>query len=95
MSGRRGAAQWFWIPGLARFYDVAVPAVYVLVRYCLGPMLALRGTDKFFGDGVLHTMRGLTNLEMHAHDGCLRLCHDATRQWSVFRRSPDRHGALR
>lgn len=62
MSGRRGAAQWFWIPGLARFYDVAVPAVYVLVRDCLGLMLAVHVADKLFGDGVLHTARGLTKL---------------------------------
>ena len=62
MSGRTGDAQRFWIPGLARFYDVAVPASYVLMRVCLGLLLAVHGADKLFGEGVLHTTQGLTKL---------------------------------
>lgn len=62
MSGRTGDAQRLWIPGLARLYDVAVPASYVLMRVCLGLMLVVHGADKLFGDGVLHTTQGLTKL---------------------------------
>lgn len=60
MSRREGDAQGLWIPGLARFYDVAVPASYLIMRACLGLMLVVHGTDKLFGDGVLHTAQGLT-----------------------------------
>jgi len=62
MSRRSGDAQRLWIPGLARFYDVAVPTSYVLMRVCLGLVLVPHGADKLFGDGVLHTVQGLTKL---------------------------------
>jgi len=57
---RTGDAQRLWIPGLTRFYDVAVPASYVLMRVCLGLILIPHGADKLFSGGVLHTAQALT-----------------------------------
>ena len=60
MSKRSGDTQRLWIPGLAPFYEFAVPGGYLVMRVCLGLMLVVPGTDKLFGDGVLHSAQGLT-----------------------------------
>lgn len=51
-----------FFPGLAGFYEVAVPLGYVLMRVCLGLILVPHGAGKLFGADIPHTAQNFVKM---------------------------------
>lgn len=51
-----------YFPGLAGFYEMAVPLSYVLMRVCLGLLLVPHGMGKLFGSDIPHTAQNFVKM---------------------------------
>jgi putative oxidoreductase len=51
-----------YFPSLARFYEIAVPLGYVVMRVCLGLILVPHGMGKLFGADIPHTAQNFVTL---------------------------------
>ncbi|HVA11671.1 MAG TPA: DoxX family protein [Stellaceae bacterium] len=51
-----------YFPNLARFYAIAVPLGYVVMRVCLGLVLVPHGMGKLFGTDIPHTAQNFVKL---------------------------------
>lgn len=62
MSETTVDARRLYFPGLAGFYEFAVPLSYPLMRVCLGLLLAHHGVGKLFGNDIPHVAQNFIKL---------------------------------